>query len=192
MGTSVSEKKKEILNTALTIIQADGYAALTMRNLANASAMKLGSLQYHFKTRDELIEAIADHILDEYSTLWNSSNDVFETVSLPVFIDFLLGNIALLESARLWPQLWAWGLVEPRMKCMLEKIYEPYMQFMIKKFTELGCSNPKLEGLAMMSMLEGATIFIGRGASFENDLEAVKCNIIESLESRFGEAISSS
>lgn len=182
----MSEKKKTILAKAINIIQRDGYAALTMRQLASESEMKLASLQYHFKTWDALIEAIAKHILEEYAALWNSTNDAIETVSLPVFIEFILGNIELIESARLWPQLRAWGLVEPRMKEMLADIYSHYINFLTHKFSQLGCPQPKLEALAMISMLEGASVFVGRGSPFFQDLEGMKNQILENIEARFG------
>lgn len=181
----VSEKKKAILTEAINIIQRDGYAALTMRQLASECDMKLGSLQYHFKTRDALIEGIAAHILEQYAALLNSTSGAIETVSLPVFIEFILGNIELLESARLWPQLRAWGLVEPRMKDMLADIYSHYMKFLIREFTALGCAEPKFEALAMMSMLEGASVFVGNGSAYYQDLDGVKHRILANLEARF-------
>lgn len=185
----MSEKKKAILTEAVNIIQRDGYAALTMRRLAADSDMKLASLQYHFKTWDALIEAIAEHILAEYAALWSRTNDAIETVSLPVFIEFILGNIELSESARLWPQLRAWGLVEPRMKEMLANIYNYYLNFLTHKFTQLGCTQPKLEALAMISMLEGASVFVGNGSAFFEDLKGMKNQILDNLAERFGPGV---
>ena len=42
----MSERKQEIMQTAIEIIADEGYASLSMRALARAVGMKLGALQY--------------------------------------------------------------------------------------------------------------------------------------------------
>jgi AcrR family transcriptional regulator len=182
----VSDTKRTILNKAINIIQRDGYAALSMRQLATDCDIKLASLQYHFNTWDALIEAIAAHILKEYASHWNGDGEAFEAVSLTMFVDFILSDIERLESARLWPQLRAWGLVEPRMKVMLADTYSHYMKYLTHKFTQLGCEEPKLEALTMMITLEGASIFVGKGSTYYRQLKRVKRQLLVNLENRFG------
>ena len=52
------ERKQEILQIAIEIIADEGYSSLTMRSLARASGMKLGALQYHFRTWEALLRAL--------------------------------------------------------------------------------------------------------------------------------------
>jgi AcrR family transcriptional regulator len=182
----VSDTKTIVLNTAINTIQRDGYAALSMRQLATDCDIKLASLQYHFNTWDALIEAIAAHIVEEYASHWNGDSEAFKTVSLSMFVDFILSDIERLESSRMWPQLRAWGLVEPRMKDMLAGIYSHYMKYLTHKFTQLGCEDPKLEALTMMITLEGASIFVGKGSTYHRQLKRVKMQVLENLEHRFG------
>ena len=46
----MSERKQQILQAAVDIIVDEGYGSLSMRALARASGIKLGALQYHFRT----------------------------------------------------------------------------------------------------------------------------------------------
>ncbi|WID98016.1 TetR/AcrR family transcriptional regulator [Bosea vestrisii] len=48
----------EILDAAAEIIVRDGYDACTMRAVAALVDMKAGSLYYHFKSKDEIVEEI--------------------------------------------------------------------------------------------------------------------------------------
>ncbi|WP_336812997.1 TetR/AcrR family transcriptional regulator [Bosea sp. MMO-172] len=48
----------EILNAAAEIIVRQGYEACTMRAVAALVDMKAGSLYYHFKSKDEIVEEI--------------------------------------------------------------------------------------------------------------------------------------
>ena len=55
---SMSERKLQILETAIKIIADSGYGSLTMRALARGSGIKLGALQYHFRTREVMLRAL--------------------------------------------------------------------------------------------------------------------------------------
>ncbi len=63
-GSTVAEAAKpspmrgEILDAAAEIIVRQGYEACTMRAVAALVDMKAGSLYYHFKSKDEIVEEI--------------------------------------------------------------------------------------------------------------------------------------
>ena len=62
----LSDRKIQILQAAIEIIVSEGYGKLTMRALARASGMKLGALQYHFRTWEDMLRALAAYISDAY------------------------------------------------------------------------------------------------------------------------------
>ncbi|CAN7260531.1 TetR/AcrR family transcriptional regulator [Bosea sp. LjRoot237] len=61
-GTVESVKQRtmrdEILDAAAEIIVREGYDACTMRAVAALVGMKAGSLYYHFRSKDEIVEEI--------------------------------------------------------------------------------------------------------------------------------------
>jgi AcrR family transcriptional regulator len=54
----------EILDAAAEIIVRQGYEACTMRAVAALVDMKAGSLYYHFKSKDEIVEEILNQGLE--------------------------------------------------------------------------------------------------------------------------------
>ena len=54
------------------MIADEGYAELSMRALARASEMKLGALQYHFRTADDLLRAVVSHTANAYDLSFKS------------------------------------------------------------------------------------------------------------------------
>ena len=56
--STMTDRKQQILQITIEMIADEGYASLTMRALARASGMKLGALQYHFKTFDKMLRAL--------------------------------------------------------------------------------------------------------------------------------------
>ncbi len=68
----MTDRKQQILQIAIEMIADEGYASLTMRALARASGMKLGALQYHFRTSDDMLRALAGYIAESYRQSFKS------------------------------------------------------------------------------------------------------------------------
>ena len=58
----MTDRKREILQAALELIADEGYGGLSMRALARASGMKLGALQYHFRTWEDMLRGLVNFI----------------------------------------------------------------------------------------------------------------------------------
>ena len=67
------DRKTEILRSAIELIADEGYGSLSMRALARASGMKLGALQYHFRTWDALLFALVAYIEAEIISAFDAS-----------------------------------------------------------------------------------------------------------------------
>ena len=111
----MTERREEILKIAVDIIANEGYASLTMRALARASGMKLGALQYHFRTSEDLLRALVAYISDAYNQSFSKLQDREEPPSVREVVVFILDDTAggNISSDHLWPQLWAMQQVEP-------------------------------------------------------------------------------
>lgn len=84
--------KEVILKTALKLFNSDGLPKVTLRTIANDMGISQGNLNYHFKKRDDIIEALyfqLVHKIDEkmsenqnktieLATLFNLSDTIME------------------------------------------------------------------------------------------------------------------
>lgn len=61
--------KERIVNVAVELFNEKGLVNVTMRDLAAELDMSLGNLTYHFKKKEELMEAIHDRIISERNSL---------------------------------------------------------------------------------------------------------------------------
>lgn len=181
----VSTKKKEILDTALTIIREQGYAALSMRNLAKRCDITLSSLQYHFANWKTLIDGISAHLLNAYQLQWEALHDSFDDIPLPLFIEFVIDDLQNPDTAALWPQFWAMAKVEPAVEAMLAQVYQPYLGYLRTQFIALGCEAADDEALALISMLEGMLLFIAHGQQHSDHHARVKQLVLDNLYQRF-------
>ncbi|ASU83199.1 TetR/AcrR family transcriptional regulator [Nocardiopsis gilva YIM 90087] len=68
-ATARTQRRAELLGIAADIFAEQGYAATTIREVADAAGMLAGSLYYHFDSK----ESMADEILSTFLTeLWES------------------------------------------------------------------------------------------------------------------------
>ncbi len=52
--------RQTILDTAARLFRQGGYAATSMRTIADACDMKAGSLYYHFESKDQIVSEVLD------------------------------------------------------------------------------------------------------------------------------------
>ena len=68
----------------------------------------------------------------------------------------------------------------------VEDLYAHYYSILTEALIREGGSAPKAEALALMSLLEGTTIFLGKGRRWANQTKAVRKTILEFIEHRYG------
>jgi TetR/AcrR family transcriptional regulator, cholesterol catabolism regulator len=65
-GLTKSERTRQrILDSAAQVFAARGYADVSLRDIAEAANTKAGSLYYHFSSKDELVEEVLHHAIEE-------------------------------------------------------------------------------------------------------------------------------
>lgn len=186
--TSLDARKQEVLVAAITIIASQGYAQLTMRALARASGMKLGALQYHFRTWEDLLRALADYIEATYEQSLDSVQAEIGEITLKDLVLFILDDTpgAFLHSDHLFPQLWAMAQVEPVMAKLIDNIYAKYLSRLEQCLKALDCPSPKSEALMLISLLEGSVVFVGSGRGWNKHAAPLGKTILEMIQSRYG------
>jgi hypothetical protein len=70
---------------------------------------------------------------------------------------------------------------------LLEELYAEYIKLLEKALEGKGSLAPRAEALCLMSLLEGATIFVGSGKRWEGDANAVRETVLEFIDARYGE-----
>ena len=181
-------RKQQLLQTAIRLIATQGYAKLTMRALAREGGMKLGALQYHFPTWEALLVALAKYIGDSYESSYSALKEMPGGAKLDELVLFVFDDIpgSFLHSDNLFPQLWAMAQVEPVMAVMLDEIYSKYLARVEACLRALNHPSPRGEALAIMSLIEGSTVFVGEKRHWHKDAAALQTAVLEIIRSRYG------
>ena len=185
-----STRQQQVLQLAVELMATDGYDNLTMRAVARSSGMKLGALQYHFRTRDDLLRSLATYIAGTYRESFEAYKATLEgtTPSLKLVVAFLMEDDvgSGLHSDRLFPQLWAMALVEPILEDLMDDIYEEYLRLLETILRERGIAAPQAEALTIMALIEGLTLFVGQSRRWAKSDPAVTKVVHDLIEQRYG------
>ncbi|RDI53301.1 TetR/AcrR family transcriptional regulator [Nocardia mexicana] len=71
MVVNETEREQAILDAAADLLLRLGYSKLTMGDVADAVALHRGLVYLRFKSKDELVEAVARRELDRYAERWS-------------------------------------------------------------------------------------------------------------------------
>ncbi|WP_151638205.1 MULTISPECIES: TetR/AcrR family transcriptional regulator [Noviherbaspirillum] len=61
---SGDQTRDQILHAAASLFRNQGYAATTLRQIADAAGIKAGSIYYHFSSKDEILGVVLDAGID--------------------------------------------------------------------------------------------------------------------------------
>jgi AcrR family transcriptional regulator len=79
-----SERRDEILAIAAELFAARGFAATTVREIADAAGILSGSLYHHFDSKesmaDELVRELLERVLGEYRAIVAASDEPVRTL----------------------------------------------------------------------------------------------------------------
>lgn len=164
------ERKLQILDTARHILVSQGYHKLTMRNLANEVGIKLASLQYHYKSREDLLIALVEKTgesyeirLQEFQQQLNQQGQP-STKLMGQMIDSLFADHKDPEENKIFSQLQALAMDEPKAEIMLAQLYKGVWQQLASMILSVNPSLSKTErnirSAMVISMLEGSGVFI--------------------------------
>ncbi|EKO3713516.1 TetR/AcrR family transcriptional regulator [Vibrio metschnikovii] len=77
------EKRYEFLNIAIHLLANEGYASLSMRNLAAKANVTTGAITYYFANKSELMKGVSDELFSRFTRLLakNTSFDVERAIN---------------------------------------------------------------------------------------------------------------
>jgi AcrR family transcriptional regulator len=137
-----------------------GLDALSMRDVAKRAGISLAALQYHFPSKDELIAAFVNAMLDGYrkeiSAIRSASDKASELRNIVVFaarqtLDERTGDIfAMLEARAIHDPSTALAL-DGFMRSYLETVYDA----LLRRHSLVPIKDAQLAATKIVAMIEG-------------------------------------
>lgn len=159
---------EQILRSALALLVDHGASALTLRRIAAESGMNVGSLNYYFKSKEELIRELLNAVISSYEEAFDDI--VHEAGASPEtrlenLISLTLADITTKKTTRFFPELWAMANHDAFVHDRMNELYDRARVSLNELIAEI---NPELSGdqreilaLFISASMEGMTVFAG-------------------------------
>jgi AcrR family transcriptional regulator len=125
------ERRRQLVGAARAVLGRNGVAGTTLRQVASEAQVPLGTVSYIFATKEQLLQAVLEDVIEEIGTAVHGSagsetdlGDVFRTSVLHVWS-------VLVEGRRgqqiMQYELTLWALRTPGMESLARRQYEMYL-----------------------------------------------------------------
>ncbi len=136
--------RKDWLDEALNVLSTEGNRLLTVESLCNRLGVSRGSFYWHFKSKDEFLDSIVDHwieqstirITEELSSVELSARD-----RLLKLIEFIKQD----EYCKHELPIRLWAIKQPNTLGAIEGMDRKRYEFVRALFEEIGFTDDELE-----------------------------------------------
>jgi AcrR family transcriptional regulator len=106
-------KREELLNAAMSVITEEGYAAASLRRVAQRAGCTTGAVTYSFPTKEALMAALVESSFDVFDTILDLQHHGDVRAGFKFWLDLMadeesgerVGTLQLLAGARHEPAL---------------------------------------------------------------------------------------
>lgn len=106
----VARRRRSLAQAAITVIARKGLPGVTLADVAREADCGYGLVLFHFETKDRLLLAALDALVEEYRAAWHARSDAHDdaVARLEALIDLDLGSaVTDLRHIAVWTAFWA-------------------------------------------------------------------------------------
>ncbi|MEL6525329.1 MAG: TetR/AcrR family transcriptional regulator [Chloroflexota bacterium] len=159
-----SDTYAHILMTASALIAKQGFAETSMNDIVRASGLSKGGVYWHFKSKDDIIQAIVNHIFEQQmmflkKTLSAEGSAIDRIKHLLQLVATSVNDAETAVPSSI--DIYALVLRNDNLLHNLRTYFEQYQQLLTQLITqgieegELATDNPKQIAMVFISTIEG-------------------------------------
>lgn len=156
----MSKTKTRILFTARRLFNNKGFGNVTIRMIASALNMSSGNLNYHFKKREDILDALYFEMVEEFDNRIKSLGDAEITLET-IKEDISQSLKRMIEYRFFWTDLYNILRLSNKIKAHFENVYEKRFEgyrFLFQYLSDKGLMNEfqfKKESLFLIERMIG-------------------------------------
>jgi AcrR family transcriptional regulator len=176
------ERAYAILQIARTLLASEGYAGLSMRNVAARAGVNLSTVQHYYPSKDALLEALLLQTLQEYQAAVDQQlSDGAGGEPLKQFeaiVDYFLEDLANPQTTSLLCELWALAnrnaFAAKILDNMLTRSRKVFRNLVRALAPELPAAQGELRGALIVAQLQGLMLYLASSRPRHADLAGLK------------------
>jgi len=189
------ETRQSIITVAGKVLIESGYASLTLKRVADAAGISVGNLNYHFRTKESLVEALIEHVLTDFSSRFEAIiiRDVDDgSDALGALLQWAMDESCAHQYTRLVRELWAMATHNRSVAAAMDHYYDQSIEAAMKQLAGSNDGRRQIELTTLVTLVciiaEGASAVFGRRGRRHPQYDMVKrlaCSVLETAGRRF-------
>jgi TetR/AcrR family transcriptional repressor of bet genes len=126
----VARRRQSLTQAAITVIARKGLPGVTLADVAREAGCGYGLVSFHFETKDRLLLAALDALVEEYRAAWYARSDAHDDAAakLEALIDLDLGSdVTDDRHIAVWTAFWAETSRNADYRARFSKLNRAYM-----------------------------------------------------------------
>ena len=187
-STKSATKIAKIIDHGRDIFIQEGYAAMTIRRVAEEMGISAGNLTYHFPTKDLLLQAIIEDCLERLEKGHDkaaSHRTEDPATRMRAYLEFLIEDSQQTSSQKFFYQLWILTAHNKNLQSYKDRVYQ---HFLSNLMIELDLSRPDLrrperrkKAFLVMSAIEGMNVLFGTSVDFRTQFGKLSGYLLDQL-----------
>jgi TetR/AcrR family transcriptional repressor of bet genes len=125
-------RRKQLIDATIRAIGRVGYASLTLTHVAGEAGLSPGIVNFYFKSKDQLLLATLEQIVDEYSAFWQaalSKGKIAPAAGLEAMFEAdFHPSVCNFEKISIWYAFWAEAGTNPAYQGLVNRLETDYIQ----------------------------------------------------------------
>ncbi|HAS6346868.1 TPA: TetR family transcriptional regulator [Vibrio vulnificus] len=139
-------KIEKILDISIALLRQEGDFGVSMRKVATLAEMSLSNVQYYFKTKDELLKAMADRYFQQCLDELAEHPQLSDASELKHFISAQLSHVyQVSDMCRIFREYWAISTRNAAIDAYLIAYYRTMASSLNKIFKPLAKDDASIE-----------------------------------------------
>lgn len=179
----------DIMQTAVSIVSESGWHALTLRDVARKTGMRLGNLQHYFSSIEALVEATLHHTLATYLTEVQRRNESFPEDPQARFgahLRFLLNDITQPDTNAFFFSLWDFANRNDAANRAMDEIYSIHRQTIEEDLRQIRPNYPEddipIVAAIIVAQIEGLMVFLSANRPKHPELDRLAESSLKLLQ----------
>ena len=157
----------DILDAAVTVLIEHGYPNLSLRRVAEEAGLRLGNLQHYFPSKDALVQAMLDRVIESYLSRFERirRSALDPEAEFREIIGTVFRDLNTRRTTVFFPELWSLANHDAHVAGYMERMYARYREVLETSIARINSDldAPQVKRLALFisASVEGHTVFVG-------------------------------
>jgi TetR/AcrR family transcriptional repressor of bet genes len=191
-GPKASEeaRRKQIVRAAYDVASRNGLAGLTVRSVAAKADLSSGLVIFHFKSKEHLVIALLDYVLETTTVLHLTQDIVAIRSPLDRLLALLVREMNRLSAEprriRLFFDFWAKGFTHPRIRAKMQAELDRYREAFRPIAAEVLSAEPDRFAHVTAGGLAAVAVSVIKGCAVQAMIDPKKFDIDEFVSAAKG------